>query len=72
MLVTVLSQRSFAQTFSATLKFYLSNCGSFAAVMTRGSAQCFANDCGSHSHFFNLKIQYGTTAAATMATSASG
>ena len=71
MLVTVLSQTSLAQTFAQRSNFT----EQLRQLCCRGNVavqRSIANDCGSHSHFFILKMQYGTMAAATIATSANG
>jgi len=84
--MAMLSQISFAQTFSATLKFYRSDCGrrlehrrktslTIEALTPSLSLHLVAltpREERSHSHFFSLKIQYGTMAAATIATRAKG
>jgi hypothetical protein len=66
--MTVLSQRSFAQTFSATLKFYRSDCGRRFEFHRKTSLtidrRLFTSPCfwgqgqeRNHSHFFSLNIQ---------------
>src|SRR5689334_4705535 len=86
-LMAVLWQRSFAQTFSATLKFYRRDCGRRFAHRRKTSLTIAAlasslfphprevqgrDEERSHSHLFSLKIQYGTIAAAIMAMTAIG
>src|ERR1700759_3304372 len=64
----VLSQSSFAQTFSATLKFYRSDCGTWVENRRKTSLTMdrrllsfiravWAGEERSRNHFFSLKIQ---------------
>ena len=85
-----LSQTSFAQTFSAPLKFYRRNWGAAHASQPGRNGDLFCDTIGpvfaigvrsrslfrkrrpAQSHFFHLKIQYGTIAANSIITIAMG